>query len=296
LKSEFDIIKKSLDSSWSTRRGEKVSPSSSSSLLSSYTLPNPEHVCDDDDDSSEATVTSVIMTKVQRHWNYIDSFVAKQQEQTQNTNSKLKVSGGIFLYPRQATILTYLIQRIKHEVIMTDKKWLTICETGFGSGHSMALFHEAAAVLLAAAAPSRTRNGNIDTRIVSFDKFDRPYQLPLWHYLNETSTNVHHEYYAGNSCETVPKLLSPSVSTNNNNNNNNNNNDADADRIQCDILHGSSLCPTDNIDLVENSPCGVLLTSTGKFRLFVVVVVVVLVLLSKECLCFNASNFPHNLI
>ena len=132
----------------------------------------------------------------------------------------------------------------------TNKKSLTICETGFGSGHSMSLFHEAAA------SASHTTHTGIDTRIVSFDKFDREYQLPLWHYMNETSTTgVHHEYYAGNSCNTVPKQLSSSSTSKN-----------DRGRIQCDILHGSSLCQTDNIDLVENSPCGVLLTSTGKFR------------------------------
>ena len=51
-------------------------------------------------------------------------------------------------------------------------------------------------------------------------------------------------YVKGDSCETVPKYLS----TRNHN---------------CDVLHGSSLCPTDNIDLVYGSPCGVILTSTA---------------------------------
>ena len=94
-------------------------------------------------------------------------------------------------------------------------------------------------------------------RVISFDKFDRPYQLPIWQHLNKTNSNAHNkqdkgsdyhgrtnsfEFVKGNSCKTVGKHL-PS--------------------LQCDVLHGSSLCASDNIDLVENSPCGVLLTTTA---------------------------------
>lgn len=173
----------------------------------------------------------IIDESVYRHWKYID-------DTTNRDFPNARVSGGIFLYPRQASILTHLIQRV-HAGFRNDRKTLTICETGYGSGHSMALFASASI-------------GSV--RVISFDKFDRPYQLPIWHRLNETisarttrsSSELHQkksfDFFKGNSCKTVPNHL-PS--------------------LQCDVLHGSSLCPTDNIDLVENSPCGVLLTSTA---------------------------------
>ena len=75
------------------------------------------------------------------------------------------VSGGIFLYPRQTMLLTYLVQR---EVASRSSingasgkpKPFRICETGFGSGHSSALFLSAAP----------------NVEVVTFDRFDRPYQ------------------------------------------------------------------------------------------------------------------------
>ena len=174
----------------------------------------------------------VIGESVFRQWNYIDETIEREFP-------KSKVSGGIFLYPRQASILTHLTKIIHAGLGDGDhSKTITICETGYGSGHSMALFQEASISI-----------GPI--RLISFDKFDRPYQLPIWHHFNESSSisagDDHNrtktfDYVKGNSCETVPKHLQ---------------------LIQCDVLHGSSLCPTDNIDLVENSPCGVLLTSTA---------------------------------
>ena len=51
------------------------------------------------------------------------------------------VSGGIFLYKRQALLLAYLVQRESASMAAaaSDKQFL-ICETGFGSGHGAALF------------------------------------------------------------------------------------------------------------------------------------------------------------
>eukprot|EP00527_Entomoneis_sp_CCMP2396_P001932 CAMPEP_0198156206 /NCGR_PEP_ID=MMETSP1443-20131203/69536_1 /TAXON_ID=186043 /ORGANISM="Entomoneis sp., Strain CCMP2396" /LENGTH=168 /DNA_ID=CAMNT_0043822991 /DNA_START=718 /DNA_END=1227 /DNA_ORIENTATION=- len=66
------------------------------------------------------------------------------------------------------------------------------------------------------------------------------------------------EYFAGDSCATVTRHLSPNRTKATNTNIN-----ANINTIPCDVLHGSSLCGTDNIDLVENSPCGILLTSTA---------------------------------
>ena len=181
----------------------------------------------------------IVGESVYQHWRYIDETIQREYPGE-------RVSGGIFLYPRQSAILTHLVRKV-HEGLLRDgggdrdDPTLTICETGFGSGHSMALFQEASKSL-----------GPV--RIVSFDKFDRPYQLPIWHHFNRTAAEAttatttnqqgqpRHEHFAGNSCKTVPREL-PSAN--------------------CDFLHGSSLCPTDNIDLVEHSPCGILLTSTA---------------------------------
>jgi hypothetical protein len=237
--------------------GVRSSSLSSSLPLSSW-LPKPEYVCDNNHNKNGTNTTKF----VQRHWEYIDSFVLNQQQAEES--NKIKVSGGIFLYPRQATILTYLIQKIQYEITNNrpTKRNLTICETGFGSGHSTALFQGAVTV------PNSGYPHSTSARIVSFDKFDRQYQFPLWRYLKNESKNgpIHHDYVVGNSCETVPNHLSSTAT--------------DTDKIQCDVLHGSSLCPRDNIDLVENSPCGVLLTSTGALRE------------GRYCCCNSNNTFP----
>jgi len=179
---------------------------------------------------------SIIGESVFHQWKYIDETIEREFPNS-------KVSGGIFLYPRQASILTHLIKCI-HAGLGDRRKMITVCETGYGAGHSMALFQEASTFI-----------GPV--RVISFDKFDRPYQLRIWHHFNKTisaspirqpqNDDDHNrkklfDFVEGDSCKTVPNHL-PS--------------------FQCDILHGSSLCPTDNIDLVENSRCGVLLTSTA---------------------------------
>ena len=93
----------------------------------------------------------------------------------------------------------------------------------FGSGHSAALFLEASPLV----------------DVVTFDRFDRPYQLPIASRLRRRHPG-RYTVVRGDSCETVPAF-----------------------RGRCDFLHGSSLCPTDNLDLVGKAGCGVQLTSTA---------------------------------
>ena len=171
-------------------------------------------------------------------WQSINATVA--------TYPKASVSGGIFLYPRQQNIFFTIVERLERGLQATrPDRPLRICETGFGAGHSAALF-------LAA-----SRNA----AVISFDKFNRPYQIPaadlLMNKYPDRLTSV-----AGDSCLTVPTTLSsrwdpePFYITENGK-------QMTKQKIQCDMLHGSSLCLSDNIDLVENSPPGTLLTSTS---------------------------------
>ena len=164
--------------------------------------------------------------------NYIDTVMLEEVWQLINNITSLfpgaDVSGGIFLYPRQAMLLVYLVQR---EVASRASigngpeklKPFRVCETGFGSGHSAALFLSSAP--------------NIE--LVSFDKFDRPYQTATFSALRslygKRLTRV-----VGDSCKTVKEY-----------------------KKHCDFLHGSSLCKTDNIDLIAKSTSGVSLTSTA---------------------------------
>lgn len=141
------------------------------------------------------------------------------------------VSGGIFLYKRQTILLAYLVQQqIASRAAKGGRNYLEpfrICETGFGSGHSAALFLSSAP----------------NVEVVTFDKFDRPYQdatfSALRGYFGDRMYRV-----VGNSCRTVKSF-----------------------KKQCDFLHGSSLCRTDNIDLIEKSMAGAILTSTAMHSL-----------------------------
>ncbi len=160
---------------------------------------------------------------------YIDTDMLEDSWQLINNVTSLHpgsdVSGGIYLYPRQAMLLVYLVQREVASRANMQKilQPFRVCETGFGSGHSAALFLSSAP--------------NIE--VVSFDKFDRPYQNAAFSarrslYGNRLSRVV------GDSCNTVKQY-----------------------RKKCDFLHGSSLCKTDNIDLIAKSKAGVTLTSTA---------------------------------
>ena len=174
-------------------------------------------------------------------WQSIDATVAKYP--------KARISGGIFLYPIQQQLFFIVVEIMERalQASLPDRP-LRICETGFGAGHSAALF-------LAA-----SRN----TAVVTFDKFDRPYQRPAANLLTNKYPN-RFATVAGDSCLTVPTTLSSKwdpkpvpISENGK---------LMTKKIQCDMLHGSSLCLSDNIDLVENSPPGTLLTSTSMYSL-----------------------------
>jgi hypothetical protein len=92
-----------------------------------------------------------------------------------------------------------------------------------GSGHSAALFLSISP----------------NVKVISFDKFDREYQHASVLALRAIFGN-RLQQIVGDSCEKVKKYTN-----------------------QCDFLHGSSLCETDNIDLIHKSSGGVTLTSTA---------------------------------
>jgi hypothetical protein len=121
-------------------------------------------------------------------------------------------------------LITYLIQKeIAPRQSSANPKPFKICETGFRAGHSSALF--------LAASP--------DVKVVSFDLFNRHYQPPIAIALNSYFGN-RLEMIVGDSCEKVKQY-----------------------QEEYDFLHGSSLCETDNIDLIAKSGAGVTLTSTA---------------------------------
>lgn len=164
---------------------------------------------------------------------YINQEVLRESwEMIENITSRYngaEVSGGIFLYPRQSILLAYLIQQ---EIASTSRRVnaktkqlepFRICETGFGSGHSSALFLSVSP----------------DVEVISFDLFNRPYQLATANALNSYFDN-RLKVIIGDSCYTLKQYQS-----------------------QCHFLHGSSLCETDNIDLINQSGAGVTLTSTA---------------------------------
>jgi hypothetical protein len=164
-----------------------------------------------------ATITSYIDEQIlQESWELVENITSLYPGS--------EVSGGIFLYPRQTILIAYLVQKeIASRQRSRNPKPFRICETGFGAGHSSALF--------LAASPH--------VEVVSFDLFNRPYQLPAAIALNSYFGN-RLKTIIGDSCVNVKQF-----------------------RKECDFLHGSSLCETDNIDLISKSGAGVTLTSTA---------------------------------
>jgi len=133
------------------------------------------------------------------------------------------VSGGIFLYKRQAALLNVIVKKLA-EV----KEKVTVCETGYGSGHSAALF--------LGISPK--------VHLTTFDKFDRPYQLKTLELILEKFGKEKITHVVGDSCKTVPSYAPM--------------------KHKCDLIHGSSLCGQDNIDLLYHlSYQGTVVTSTA---------------------------------
>jgi len=184
----------------------------------------------------EQTYRSMPPEELLSSWQSIDAQVAAYPQ--------ARVSGGIFLYPRQQVLFSEIVDKFAKGLASHPGRPLRICETGFGAGHSAALF--------LAASPN--------TVVVSFDRFDRPYQKPAAQILLKKYP-TRFTTITGNSCLTVPETLSSKwnpepVDIRENG-------ELTSKPIQCDLLHGSSLCLSDNTDLVQNSPPGALLTSTS---------------------------------
>lgn len=147
-----------------------------------------------------ATLGSYINEEIlQDSWRNIDNITALYPG--------APVSGGIFLYPRQTTLLTYLIQKeiasraAKKKNADGSLEPFRVCETGYGSGHSAALFLSAAP----------------NVEVVSFDKHDRPYQVATFLMLRGSFGPKRITRVIGDSCNTVRAYNKP-----------------------CDFVHGSS--------------------------------------------------------
>eukprot|EP00961_Rhodomonas_salina_P057568 773529-Rhodomonas_salina.1 len=104
-----------------------------------------------------------------------------------------------------------------------------VCETGFGAGHSTALWlasHPLVDVLV-------------------FDNFDRAYQRECLEVL-EASFPGRVTHVEGDTCKTVPGYQA-----------------AQGGFAGCDFVHAASLCEEDTANLVGLSGCGALVTGSG---------------------------------
>mmetsp|Transcript_23601 Transcript_23601/g.35095 ORF Transcript_23601/g.35095 Transcript_23601/m.35095 type:complete len:240 (-) Transcript_23601:662-1381(-) len=161
----------------------------------------------------------------QSEWKTIDEIVALDKYKEQ------RVSGGLFLYPRQTVSLSRVVNDL---IVLKASSTSTstssrndeatggrgkhpepfqVCETGFGAGHSAAFFLSISP----------------NVKVLTFDKFDRPYQIPIVNKLSQKFRD-RIQHVKGNSCATVPRFLeNTSISATNN-----------ADPFRgCDFLHGS---------------------------------------------------------
>jgi len=173
---------------------------------------------------------------------YIQSILSNSK-----ASSRAHRSGGIFLYERQAHILLAITIRLLQW--QDSEKRLMVCETGFGAGHSAILWLTAGTGVVL---------DNTTMEVVSFDSFDRVYQEQaiIWieeHLIDTPIDSVRGNMMEltsikGNSCDTVPQFFMVNKKV----------------KGLCDIIHGSSLCPSDNIDLVVfGATCGTVLTTTS---------------------------------
>lgn len=169
-------------------------------------------------------------------WNRLDIIVHDVERK-----SSIAVSGGIFLYKQQARILVRLLRRyidlrIRSSADSRDRFFptgnrdslpvgknprsadspvdgpsFTVCETGFGAGHSSALWLSQ------------------DPRVVvvSFDYFHQPHQLAALDFLKQEFPG-RLRTVPGDTCQTVREY-----------------------RGRCDFLHASSFCESDAVELVQ---------------------------------------------
>jgi hypothetical protein len=173
-----------------------------------------------DTQTSDPSLTT--FDQVHKIWWKLDQLVSTLQ-------GKSKVSGGIFLYPRQSFMFTSILQNLESKLDRDDLTMIRVCETGFGAGHSAALF-------LAA---------SNKVQVITFDKFNRPYQHPAAEFLERTYGRQRINFIAGDTCETVPKFF------------------ANEKEPPCDFIHGSSFCATDMHDLLANARPRAVVTATA---------------------------------
>jgi len=177
--------------------------------------------------SQAELMSSPLHKNLEQQWSMLDKIVEEHQE------GRLKVSGGIFLYPRQSYILISIIRRLVSNLTNGQER-LRICETGFGAGHSAALF-------LAA---------STKVEVVTFDKFDRAYQMPAFHSLQSSFGDDRIKSVAGDTCKTVPGFFSRT------------------EEPRCDFVHGSSFCSSDLLDLTKATKPNGVITATAMENLF----------------------------
>lgn len=174
-----------------------------------------------------------------RIWPNLDQIVGTtlQSESTASTPLLQRVSGGIFLNHRLTKILLALTNALLQEESLRASM-VKVCETGFGAGHGIALYW-------AAATRAVKRSGILE--VVSFDFYSRVYQPRTLNWLKMSLYNTSDKNLLsvkGNTCKTVPDFFTS--------------------QSACGIVHGSSSCPSDNIDIVLFAAgCGTILTSTA---------------------------------
>ena len=154
-------------------------------------------------------------------WNKLDALSAKNR-------TSAKVSGGIFLYPRQSSIFLSILRQLESK-LHNEADTIRVCETGFGAGHSAALFLQ-----------SSDR-----VEVVTFDRFDRPYQGRALQALGTQFGWSRLTYVVGDTCKTVPEYFS------------------NPNEKRCDLIHGSSFCPSDMKNLINNLQPNGIVTATA---------------------------------
>jgi len=175
-----------------------------------------------------------------RVWPYMDYLVERALKSGNTTRAAIReraVSGGIFLNSRFANILLALTEMLLQEDGIETSE-VKVCETGFGAGHGVALYWAAASGLI---------EESISLKVVSFDFYIRVYQPSTLNWLRMELYNTSSRELIsvkGDTCWTVPKFFTSQAA--------------------CGLVHGSSLCPSDDIDIVLfAAACGTILTSTA---------------------------------
>jgi len=146
------------------------------------------------------------------------------------------------LSPRQSSILSTILEEMGTILSETEKRPLRVCLAGFESGHAAALFLGA--------------SDNTELHLFdSLKKADKKEQVKFLQLKYGRKRLVVHHH---NPCQAMQQVLSPDIA-------NSSNNYTEGNTTHCDFVHtsntSSSTCPLPVIDLVKNSPCGILVSS-----------------------------------